>query len=192
MNCIISIFSFGKVYKQPFWEPNPTYRSSKKTDEQDEQIIEQPKSTNSFSEATIKKFLSIKLKNQAVFLVLFYNNKNTKLWTKIQNLYVWHFLMATTNFFHSKFCSENTPKFPKKLLACKVWFFFVHNVVLDTQKLDFSVSLNTCSQKHSKCFFLYGVFVKAMIKTWLHTNSDFANDHLWNFWPKFKSLILLL
>ena len=37
--------------------------------------------------------------------------------------------------------------------------FFVHNVVLDTQKLDFFVSLNTCSQKHSKYFFLFGVFV---------------------------------
>ena len=88
------------------------------------------------------------------------------------------FLMSVQNFFLVilKKCPEiffkpqielnmQTNMFRKKCFVCKIYFFCVHNVVLDTLMLGFSsFSLYNFFSKMLKCpFFLYGMVMYALI-----------------------------
>ena len=66
----------------------------------------------------------------------------------INTEFVWlAFFDGDNKFFSQQILFGKYPKiFQKNCLHAK-FDFFVHNVVLDTQKLDFSVSLNSCSKK---------------------------------------------
>ena len=68
-------------------------------------------------------------------------------------------------FFHLK--SIFVLNFPKNF-ACKFWFFCLHNVEHDAQKLDFFPFLwiNFFKQAKNSCFFSSGLFIYALINVW--------------------------
>ena len=99
-----------------------------------------------------------------------------------ENCMTSNFLMATTKIFQDKI--EIAPKFfdfflnrklnfllkqtlsKKKFFVCKFCFFFLHNVVLDTQNLNFfSFSLDNFffQTGYKLLFLLYGMFIYGLI-----------------------------
>ena len=91
-------------------------------------------------------------------------------------------------FFYRKLNVLLKHTFFKKNVACKV--FCVYNVVLDTLILDFFSFSPYKFFQNTKSFFLYGMFMYALINASYFKNSNFNNNHCWIFLPNFKSLIL--